>query len=476
MGIFNDNEKIRFLEKENKEAWKRIVQLESKYAEMQKKLTASASESAQTAAYHSKKAAEYRNRSEERLAQAGELLKNIEDKLGVSADLLKSQDDLLETAKSLKQEQETLHTTHKEQTDQLIEKASMLHEFLKEYPDLDEKIEEVVGFIEDIESNLSKSQASLSSLNSKRKEIEGFHQELFGYKDHDDDGEEIYIEGQKAHLENLYADLANQVSQMESHVSTVGKTYREKFEAFEKGYRNKYEEIVNEIAGLLPNALTAGLSAAYSKKGEAETASSVVLQKRFKTGINMLIAVSVIPFIVSIVLLIRGELLDEVMLKIPRLVLAIIPMYIPVLWYTYSANKKLNLSKRLIEEYAHKEVLSKTYEGLSKQIAGLKDEQQTAELKFRLLSSFLQVASENPGKLISNYETSDHPIMEALEQSYKFQVAVDRLGNIPGVGHIAAMIETRSKKRLAEKEALIDKALANSEGQLDIDPEDVDIS
>lgn len=113
--------------------------------------------------------------------------------------------------------------------------------------------------------------------------------------------------------------------------------------------------------------------------------------------------------------LFQGVELVEAIRRLPRLVLAIVPMYIPVLWLKYSANKKLNLSKRLIEEYAHKEVLSKTYVGLSKQITSISDEGHSDELKFRLLSNFLQVSSEDPGKLISNYEASDHPIMEALE-------------------------------------------------------------
>ncbi|MNR17575.1 hypothetical protein D3C85_1342460 [compost metagenome] len=173
----------------------------------------------------------------------------------------------------------------------------------------------------------------------------------------------------------------------------------------------------------------------------------------------MLIVVSLFPFIISAVFLYQNIPLEEVIRRLPRLVLAIVPMYIPVLWFTYSANKKLNLSKRLIEEYAHKEVLSKTYEGLTKQIANISDEEQSSELKFKLLSNFLQVSSENPGKLISNYEASDHPIMEALEQSYKFQLAIDRLEGIPGLGKVAAILESKSKKKIENRKEVIEKAL-----------------
>jgi len=73
--------------------------------------------------------------------------------------------------------------------------------------------------------------------------------------------------------------------------------------------------------------------------------------------------------------------------------------------------------------------------------------------------NFLQASSENPGKLISNYETSDHPIMEALEQSYKLQIVIDKLAGIPGLGKIAAILDKSSKRKLNEKTEKVEKAL-----------------
>ena len=74
----------------------------------------------------------------------------------------------------------------------------------------------------------------------------------------------------------------------------------------------------------------------------------------------------------------------------------------------------MNLSKRLIEEYTHKEVVSKTFEGLSAQIEGIKDSKVSAELKAKLLHNILEISLENPGKLISDYNKSDHPILEKI--------------------------------------------------------------
>ena len=105
--------------------------------------------------------------------------------------------------------------------------------------------------------------------------------------------------------------------------------------------------------------------------------------------------------------------------------------------------------------------MSRTYEGLSNQISNIGDKDQSEELKVRLLTNFLQASSENPGKLISNYETSDHPIMEALEQSYKLQIAFEKLDGIPGLGKVAALLEKSAKKKLVEKAEKIEKALSD---------------
>lgn len=205
--------------------------------------------------------------------------------------------------------------------------------------------------------------------------------------------------------------------------------------------------------------MTAGLSSAFSKKKDDEEASSILLQKKFNLGIYFLIGISMIPLGISVYFIIENVKLLEVINRIPRLVLAIIPMYIPALWFTISASKKLNLSKRLIEEYSHKEVLSRTYEGLSNQIANIQNPEQSEELKFRLLTNFLQVTSENPGKLISNYNTSDHPVMEALEQSYKFQLAIDKLDSIPGLGKISEFLGKKAKRLLDEKARKIEEGI-----------------
>jgi len=121
------------------------------------------------------------------------------------------------------------------------------------------------------------------------------------------------------------------------------------------------------------------------------------------------------------------------------------------MWVAYSSNRKLNLSKRLIEEYAHKETLSKTFEGLSHQINNIDDKDISNDLRVKLLYNILEVNSENPGKLISDYDKSDHPLMDALDKSIKLTNAVAKLSNIPGFAKLASSIEKKSQKIFEEQ-------------------------
>lgn len=57
-----------------------------------------------------------------------------------------------------------------------------------------------------------------------------------------------------------------------------------------------------------------------------------------------------------------------------------------------------------------------TIEGLSNQIKEIEDSDLSEELRIKLLYNFLTVANENPGKLISDYQKSDNPILNMLDR------------------------------------------------------------
>lgn len=389
-------------------------------------------------------------------SKAKQLLENVTDEATEAAKKNAEIETMLRDIKSSEEDyQDSLET--------LKEKLATLDAAFTKYPDLEKEIEQLESASKNATDNDKKSALSLANINKRREEIEDLHREIFGYTDKNEEtGKEDEVPGLKDHLEEAFNDLSNQIDSTHKEVAQVSEKYQTAYAEFEDGHKTKYNAIHDEISRLLPGALTAGLSSAFASKKDEEVTASGKLQTRFRNGIGLMIGASLIPIILGI-LLSKGQGWEQFLERVPRLVLTMLPLYIPVVWFTASASKKLNLSKRLIEEYAHKEVLSRTYEGLSKQIESIADPGQSAELRFRLLANFLTATSENPGKLISDYQASDHPVMEALEQSYKLQFAVDKLEGIPGLGKLSAKLEKKRVAKMAAKEAKVEEALEDME-------------
>lgn len=259
---------------------------------------------------------------------------------------------------------------------------------------------------------------------ARKTQIDEVHNEIFGQDLKGSDGSVGRIEGLrdkiKTSFDHVVGDLAGLKDRANADVSSVA----------------------GQLKALMPGAMATGLSAAYEAKANAEISAQQRLEKHFVWAIGGLAAISLIPFAVDVYLLARGMKLLEVIRQTP--VLPILPLYFPVLWFAYSTNKKVNLSKRLIEEYTHKSVLGKTFSGLSNQIDSLSgDPAVTHDLRLRLLYNVLQVSAENPGKLITDYSKADHPIVDVLESSSRLSGSVEALRHIPGFAQLARVLADR---------------------------------
>ncbi len=237
MGIFDDKEsrkKIQYLEEERTKIWKRIIALENENKNLKSQIIASASDSAKDAAQSSKRAAEYRNKSELRLHEASEKVGEITAKLEEANKILENIQITNGNINAIKVKADQIDTSYQASYQALKEKIDHLTEFIEDYPELDEKLSEITSFINDIESNVNKSKSGLSAINLKRKEIEEFYEELFGYNDVDEDGEEIRVDGLKHHLTDGFGDLADNIKKTEDRVAKIKTEYEEQFKDFEK--------------------------------------------------------------------------------------------------------------------------------------------------------------------------------------------------------------------------------------------------
>lgn len=365
-----------------------------------------------------------------------------------------------EKISGLKESSSSLHAAIKASSDEVSAQAEAVRKLSSEIVDANNKIAEVKKMRSDMD-------ALLNHVMQKRVEVDQIYEEIYGRDIKSSEGEVQRVEGIKEKLEKSYLSVSNEIGNLEGKLDSITDSVIEKydeklveasgrFEAVIGDGKSKVSSVSAELDNLLPGAMAAGLSAAYEEKANNEIKEQVILEKRFRNAIGALVAVSIIPFLVDYHLLIdQKKGIVEIIQGTPNLILAILPLYFPILWFAYSTGKKLNLAKRLIEEYTHKSALGKTFAGLSKQIEALSDGNEVKqELRISLLFNFLQVSSENPGKLIKNYDKSDHPLMEALENSSKLTSSVEALAKIPGLGALAERISKKAEvilERQAEK-------------------------
>ncbi|MFA7405820.1 MAG: hypothetical protein WC007_17655, partial [Pelobacteraceae bacterium] len=486
MGIWDfsgKDEKFKFLEEERVKLWNQLRIIEAESRDLKKETYLLKEESVALKDAVDKKTSDYESEAKNAAKKAVEYKnKSVAAKDTITQQLTESS-EILESIKSARNSIDSLNAQLVEIVNSSVENHNNVIEAFEDIQSRKQGIEDQitklevlfnnhntyannVKALEDIATTGQETSTKIDVLHksilTKKKEIDGLYFEIIGYTEKDAAGVEHEVPGLKDELEESYSELKNNLAKTQEEL-TVHKNKQiadslnftnqkeAQFNNTLKKWNDEYVIVLDSIRSLLPKALTAGLSHAYEVKKRHEILTSKALNKKFIGGIVGMICVSLIPFFVSLYFLTTEiKSLEEVIKIIPRLVIAILPLYVPVLWLAYSANKSLNLSKRLIEEYTHKEVLSKTFEGLSRQIENIEDEELSSDLRIRLLYNILEVNSENPGKLISDYNKSDHPLMDALDKSVKLGSAVNRLSEIPGMSRLANMLGKNAKRIMKE--------------------------
>lgn len=91
----------------------------------------------------------------------------------------------------------------------------------------------------------------------------------------------------------------------------------------------------------------------------------------------------------------------------------------PLIWLAIIQNKKMNLSKKLAEEYWHKEIIAKTFVGLADQIDKTIEGDTAKDLRIKLLELTLDAIAKDPADCIGNHNESDNPMRSILKVSQK---------------------------------------------------------
>ena len=434
-----------------------IKDLRSEIKNLKDILSKKPSDDSNAAKHALSKCTEYKNRCEENQKNINIISDNISLKQSNINEHLKAVTEYKENILKIN----NLSIEAENEINTLKNKISIVDSLFENKDNLHSNIEELSTIYENSTDLSNKIDAIYDGITGKKNEIESLSYKIFGYdeKDKDNENELKHIDGLKDALEISYDSIINDLEKLKQVLSDINSKTTAKYEKFISDKESTFHDLTNEVEELLPKALTVGLSYAFAEKRKSEIAEGKKLSEKFSKAITGLVLISFIPFMVSIYLLIDGVALTSVINDMPRMVLSILPLYIPIIWLAYSSSKKVNLSKRLVEEYTHKEVLSKTFEGLSKQIKNIEDKEVSSELKIKLLHNILSVSSENPGKLISDYNKADHPLMDALDKSAKLNDAVDAISKIPGLSKLSKVLENRADKFKQEQEKKISSGL-----------------
>lgn len=283
---------------------------------------------------------------------------------------------------------------------------------------------DIVDDIDNMNEQITNVGALYSQAEKDKNEIRKLYQTLFGYNVKDSEtGETKHVDGLKQQLDSTYDNL-------KTKMETLEKETKQNFTNTINEWSGQYNALKESVENLLPGAMSAGLAEAYKDKRERETKSYRIGYCVFIAIIAVLIGFASIPvFVVA-----KSDLtLIEALKDAPMLTMTLSPVYAALIWLGIFQNKKLNLSKKLIEEYSHKEATAKTYAGLAKQVSEVGNDDMSKQLKIKLLEQTLDAAAKNPSDCITNHEKSDNPMMALLNVSAKW---VNRAGGAENVAKL----------------------------------------
>ena len=438
-----DDSQYKYLDEERVKLWNELRQLQEHVEAILTVASANASEEQKALTQIGIKAAHAFRRIKERDATTEKLTSNI-----------KSAQKILSEAEPLLAELTSTRERISNSTQEVVdarnkfdEEMSGLESRANSLLEREQKIEEIVSESEstrdEMQSLLEEIEGKHTDSDAKYQDISKVHKLLWGYTK--ENGE--VVEGKKQELESTYVELERKINTAKVEADAFEKEYKEKCNSFLDSAKSEAEALANKVRGLLPDAMTAGLSSAYLENRKTEEVEQQKQMGLFTKCIWGMMLLALLPIGLNMGLWYKyDKSLLDILAMLPRQMMCILPLYVPLFWLAIFANKRVNLSKRLIEEYKHKEAVSKTYEGLSRQISEIADEEASQELQKRLLFNTIMLSEKNPGELIKNFNRPDNPLFDMLNQGSRFADAMNKLASVPGIEQLLAMAGTIKQK------------------------------
>lgn len=150
-------------------------------------------------------------------------------------------------------------------------------------------------------------------------------------------------------------------------------------------------ELRVRVEGLLPGATSAGLASAFKERKESFHGPVKTWSRVF---IGSIMSLLIVAFINPVDLKI-----DQVTIEnFHMYVLLRLPFLVPIIWLAIYSAHRHNQALRLEEEYAHKEAISKSFEGYKTQLMEIESDTNSKAAE-HLVNRTLEALGRHPGRI-----------------------------------------------------------------------------
>lgn len=265
---------------------------------------------------------------------------------------------------------------------------------------------------EQMTASLSTIEATIKTISENVDRINAFHSELLRPKEGQSKSQlelvneafikvsedKIKAEIELKSIENFKTELFG-----DTEKNIVGQKQRidaleEEIKASKKIWDDNADTLFKKIEGLLPGATASGLAKAYQDQ-----------RKSYNLPYWLWAAVFVLTLCGTIWFAVENlhdatSVEDALMKVISRL-----PFFIPAFWLAIFASKQQSQNKRLQQEYAYKEALTKSYEADKRELEKLPDSPEKSMLSSKLLETMIDAAKYNPSETLGSKTHNDRP-------------------------------------------------------------------
>lgn len=312
-------------------------------------------------------------------------------------------------------------------------------EMLSSLSKIEKKIKNLDSYLFEIdEANQNKGLESKikelhKEFNDIHSEIKNYHKTLFGEKEDEKSSIKHQISdalskatSTKGKIDEELSDAKDKISYLKTFYTAVfGKEDKEsgkiegglKLEIQEK--RDKYNALLEEVEGLLPGAVSAGLASAYKQVKDSFKEPLRRNNNIFYFSLFSLFVVSFFmitkQFTIFPLQIVFEDVLSEPT-KMVSLFLYKLPLIIPIVWLAIYSSKRRSEIQRLYQEYTHKEAIAKSYQGFKKQISEL---QESDDLMKKLLDTAISAIADNASSTLDKKHDEKTPASEIVNSLFK---------------------------------------------------------